>query len=226
MSKILVVEDEQAMRMGLKDNLEFEGYHVDTARDGQEGWEKVRQTRYDLMVLDVMLPRMSGFDLCREMRRSGINIPVLMLTAKGEEIDKVLGLELGADDYVTKPFSLRELLARIKALLRRAGDGRVESGFVKLGELEVDFDNYSARRQCKDVHLTHKEYEILRCLWCNRNKTVTRDQLLDEVWGIDEMITTRTIDNFITRLRKQVETHPSKPAHILTVHGMGYKLIV
>ena len=225
MSKILVVEDEQAMRMGFKDNLEFEGYSVDTARDGQEGWEKVRQNRYDLLLLDVMLPKMSGFDLCREMRRSGLNVPVLMLTAKGEEIDKVLGLELGADDYMTKPFGLRELLARIKALLRRAGDRRVQSGFVKLGELEVDFENYQARRQGKDVHLTHKEYEILRCLWYNRNKTVTRDQLLDEVWGIDEMITTRTIDNFITRLRKHVEAHPSNPVHILTVHGMGYKLI-
>lgn len=229
MKKILIVEDEAPMLQGLKDNLEFEGYNVDTAADGQAGQEKILNNAYDLILLDVMLPFISGFDVCRNARNAGIETPIILLTAKGEEIDKVLGLELGADDYITKPFSLRELLARIKAILRRAplnDDDSQSAKDIKLGRLTLNFKNYEAFEEGKPVKLTHKEFEILSYLHRNANKTVDRDELMSEVWGIDYEITTRTVDNFIVRLRHKIETDPNNPRLIHTVHGVGYKLVL
>jgi DNA-binding response OmpR family regulator len=226
MSSILIVEDETQMRAGLKDNLEFEGYTVDVAEDGQIGLDKGLQNPYDLIILDVMLPKLSGFDVCKKIRESGITVPIIMLTAKGEEIDKVLGLELGADDYVTKPFSLRELLARVKAILRRVDEtkpGNYQK--IVIGKLEIDFDAYTAIAEGKSVDMTHKEFEVIKYLWQHKGATVSRDKLLEEVWGYEEYPTTRTVDNFILKLRQKIEINPNKPQHILTVHGIGYKLI-
>jgi DNA-binding response OmpR family regulator len=227
MIKILIVDDEPAMRMGLKDNLEFEGYEVDYAEDGQEGLDKILANKYNLILLDVMMPKMSGLDVCRNIRKKGINTPVILLTAKGEEIDKILGLELGADDYVTKPFSLRELLARIKAILRR-GDDSTEtnsSEMIKIGRLDINFPSYNAFEEGTPVQLSHKEFEILHLLWNRKNTTVSRDDLLNEIWGYDETPTTRTVDNFMLRLRQKIEKDSNHPHVILTVHGIGYKLI-
>jgi DNA-binding response OmpR family regulator len=174
-----------------------------------------------------MLPKMSGFDVCKKAREKNITTPVIMLTAKGEEIDKVLGLELGADDYLTKPFSLRELLARIKAVLRRTEEKGIKSSErrVKLGNLKVDFSTYDAFLDNKPEPMSHKEFEILKYLWQHQGETVSRDQLLNDVWGYEEFPTTRTVDNFILKLRKRVENDPAHPRHILTVHGIGYKLL-
>lgn len=230
MSHILLVEDEPHMQQGLKDNLEFEGYAVDVAGDGQTGLNKMLSGSYDLILLDVMLPKLSGFDACRQARSQGMTTPVIMLTAKGEEIDKVLGLEFGADDYVTKPFSLRELLARVKAMLRRqqrlqsdAPEAAVER--VQVGRLEVRFDTYDAFENGTSVALTHREFEVLKYLHSHKNETVSRDALLRDVWGYEGFPTTRTVDNFILKLRQKLEEDPGHPRHILTVHGIGYKFI-
>jgi DNA-binding response OmpR family regulator len=228
MPKILVIDDEQNMRIGLKDNLEFEGYDVETANDGEQGLKKILENSYNLIILDVMMPKKSGFDVCKEVRKAGITTPVILLTAKGDEIDKVVGLEIGADDYVTKPFSLRELLARVKAILRR-GENLVmneSAREVKIGKLEINFDGYKATSKNKDVQMSHKEFEILHHLWKHRNSTVRRDDLLTEVWGYDENPSTRTVDNFILKLRQKVEVDSNHPQVILTVHGIGYKLVI
>lgn len=227
MTKILIVEDEPHMRMGLKDNLEFEGYEVDYAEDGELAISKILNNQYSLILLDVMLPKVSGFDVCKRIRKEGIKTPVILVTAKGEEIDKVLGLELGADDYVTKPFSLRELLARIKAVLRRAekGAGDKEESQIKIGKMEVNFASYSAIIDGDSVQMSHKEFEILHYLWENKNKTVSRDELLQKIWGYEESPTTRTVDNFILKIRQKIEIDFNTPKIILTVHGIGYKLI-
>lgn len=226
MNKILIVEDEPNMRLGLKDNLEFEGYHVDFAEDGETGLKNILEGDYNLVLLDVMLPKMSGFDVCKAVRKKGNTVPIILLTAKGEEIDKVLGLELGADDYVTKPFGLRELLARIKAVLRRGEDKqRAKNSFVNIGRIEVNFSTYNALENGLSVQMSHKEFEILSYLWNNKNSTVSRDDLLNNVWGYDESPTTRTVDNFILKLRQKIEKDPDHPKVILTVHGIGYKLI-
>lgn len=228
MARILIVEDEPNMLMGLQDNLEFEGYVVDTARQGREGWEKAREGRYDLVILDIMLPGISGYDICRNMRQAGIQTPVIFLSAKGEEIDKVLGLELGADDYMTKPFGLRELLARVKAILRRNGNpgsDPVGDAWVHIGLLEVDFKSYLAKKGGQEVKMSHKEMEVLRYLWEHKNHPVSRVSLLREVWLYDTQPSTRTVDNFILKLRQKVEEDPAQPKWILTVHGLGYKLL-
>ena len=227
MSNILIIEDEAQMRSGLKDNLEFEGYAVDVAEDGQIGLDKSLSKSYDLIILDVMLPKLSGFDVCKKIREKGIKTPIIMLTAKGEEIDKVLGLELGADDYVTKPFSLRELLARVKAILRRTDESSSKAQQkITIGKLEIDFNSYTAMVEGKSVAMTHKEYEIVKYLWQHKGATVSRDNLLEEVWGYDDYPTTRTVDNFILKLRQKIEINPNRPKHILTVHGIGYKLVM
>jgi DNA-binding response OmpR family regulator len=227
MTKILLVEDEPNMRLGLKDNLEYEGYDVDIAEDGEIGLTKILQNNYDLVIMDVMMPKISGFDVCKNVRKSGITTPIILLTAKGEEIDKVLGLELGADDYVTKPFSLRELLARVKAILRRSESfANAENKSVKIGKLEVDFSAYKAISANKEIQMSHKEFEILHYLWKKRNSTVSRDDLLTEIWGYDDTPTTRTVDNFILKLRQKIEVNPNHPKIILTVHGVGYKMIL
>jgi DNA-binding response OmpR family regulator len=228
MKKVLIVEDELNMVQGLKDNLEFEGYEVDTAMEGTTGLQKALHEKYDLILLDVMLPEISGFDICKIARKAGVNTPIILLTAKGEEIDKVLGLELGADDYITKPFSLRELLARIKAVLRRAipiKQGDAESEFVTIGNIKINFKNYQALEGDSEIKMSHKEFEILHYLYNNAGKTVHRDDLMSSVWSIDYDITTRTVDNFISKLRQKIETDPNNPKIILTVHGVGYKMI-
>lgn len=227
MTKILIVEDEPNMRLGLKDNLEFEGYEVEIAENGEEGLSKILDNQYDLVIMDVMMPKMSGFDVCKNVRKAGLSTPIILLTAKGEEIDKVLGLELGADDYVTKPFSLRELLARVKAILRRSESLNIsENKLITIGKLEVDFNGYKATSSNREVQMSHKEFEILHFLWKKRNTTVSRDDLLSEIWGYDETPTTRTVDNFILKLRQKIEIDPNHPKIILTVHGVGYKMVL
>ena len=226
MPTILVVEDEPDMQRGLKDNLEFENYAVEMAADGESALQKITEHTYDLIILDLMLPKISGLDVCKRTRKQGITTPIIMLTARGEEIDKVLGLELGADDYVTKPFGVRELLARVKALLRRSeGSVGVASERMVLGTLEVDFTGYMATREGEPLSLTPKEIDILKYFWHHRNKTVTREELLTNVWGYDESYSTRTVDNFILKLRQKIEADPANPKHILTIHGVGYKLL-
>jgi DNA-binding response OmpR family regulator len=227
MQRILIVEDEHAMLMGLKDNLEIEGYEIDIAKDGNTGLSKILENEYDLVLLDVMLPNISGFDICKSVRRNGNRTPIILLTAKGEEIDKVLGLELGADDYITKPFSLRELFARIKAVLRRSEPQtkKPENEQISIGSLEVNFSNYEASIENKSIKMSHKEFEILHYLWKNKNKVISRDDLLDAVWGSDYIPSSRTVDNFILKLRQKLEADPNQPRVILTVHGVGYKLI-
>lgn len=227
MTKILIVEDEPAMLAGLADNMEFEGYEVDTAAKGDIALSKIENNEYDLILLDVMLPVISGFDILKQTRRNGINTPVILLTAKGEEMDKVRGLELGADDYITKPFSLRELLARIKANLRRSANSASETGSgsaIQIGRLSISFETYEALEQGEAVKLSHKEFEVLHYLYRRKNQVVTRDDLLDKVWGADYQPTPRTVDNFILRLRQKVESADSNI--IMTVHGLGYKLVL
>lgn len=228
MIKILIVEDEIAMLKGLKDNLEYEGYTVDTANNGADGLQKLLTNVYNLALLDVMMPEMSGFDVCKAARSKGIKTPVIMLTAKAEEIDKVLGLELGADDYITKPFSLRELLARIRAILRRIGAEKpnTENLLVEIGSLTVNFGTYTATVNNLDVKLSHKEFDILHYLYTHKNEVVSRDDILNNIWGMDYQPTSRTIDNFILKLRQKIELDPNDPRYILTVHGIGYKLIM
>jgi len=227
MARILLVEDELQMQRGLRDNLEFEGYDVVTAGTGPDGLQQLLAGPFDMVILDVMLPGMSGFDVLRTARQKGVRTPVIMLTARGEEIDKVLGLELGADDYLTKPFSLRELLARVKAVLRRAEGTHAPAagGKAVIGLLEVDFDAHTASRDGAETPLTSKEFDVLRYLWEHRGQAVSRDALLESVWGYDEQISTRTVDNFMLKLRQKLERDPANPRHIITLHGTGYKLV-
>lgn len=226
MPSILIIEDEPAMQMGLKDNLTIEGYAVDIESDGESGLQKIKTGDYDLILLDVMLPKLSGFDVCKAARLAGNTSPIILLTARGEEIDKVLGLEFGADDYITKPFSVRELLARIKAILRRNQSRGTKNALIMIGNLHVDFDSFTAKNQDSEIKLSHKEFEILLYLYKNRNKVISRDDLLEKVWGYEEAITTRTVDNFIARIRQKVESNSNQPRVILTVHGSGYKMVI
>ena len=225
MAKILIIEDEPNMVLGLKDSCEYEGYEVSVARDGNEGLQKASTENVDLILLDVMLPVMSGIDVCRTLRTRGIETPILMLTARSQEIDKVVGLEVGADDYVTKPFSIKELLARIRAHLRRAAKQVVELENFTFGDVELNFKKYAARKRGKALDLSAREFEILRYLIRHRGEIVSRDQLLDEVWGYDSTPVTRTVDNHIARLRQKIEQDPSAPKHIITVHRIGYRFI-
>jgi DNA-binding response OmpR family regulator len=227
MKRILVIEDEPQMLLGLRDNLELEGYEVQTAGDGDEGLLKAASFQPDLVILDVMLPRKNGFDVCRELRARSIATPVVMLTARNQETDKVLGLELGADDYVTKPFSITELLARVRAVLRRSGS-RPAAGAAdtyRIGDLEIDFRIHQARRGKQRVEFTAREFELLRYFVTHIGQVVTREQILNEVWGYEEFPTTRTIDNFVAKLRQKIEKSPHAPEHILTIHGSGYKFV-
>lgn len=224
---ILIVEDEPDMQHGLKDNLEFEGYIVDTANDGDEAIKKILLGQYDLILLDVMIPKVSGFDVCKRVRHKGIETPIIFLTAKGEEFDKVIGLESGGDDYMTKPFGLRELSARIKAVLRRSTNTKHEEqeSFVKIGKLEVNFENYIAQCNAESVKLTAKEFDILRYLLDHKNSTISRDNILDAIWGYEYQPTARTVDNFILKLRQKIEADPNHPEILITVHGVGYRFI-
>lgn len=225
MKRILVIEDEPQMLLGLRDNLELEGYEVATAADGEEGLTKAAAFQPDLVLLDVMLPRKHGFDVCRELRARSSATPIVMLTARSAEIDKVLGLELGADDYVTKPFSIIELLARVRAVLRRTGSRPPAQDVVRIGDIEVDFKLHQAKRGKARVEFTAREFDLLRYFVQHTGQVVTREQILNEVWGYEEFPTTRTIDNFVAKLRQKIERAPHAPEHILTIHGSGYKFV-
>ena len=225
MEKILVVEDEKDMLLGLKDNLEYEGYEVLTARNGEEGLEAAMTRQPDLILLDIMMPKMDGYEVCRELRRRGLDTPIIMLTAKSQEVDKVIGLELGADDYITKPFSIREMIARVKAVLRRRGTRQQKLEGYEFGNVKVDFRKSAAIKDGEAIELSHYENEILRLLIANKEEPVSRSRLLDEVWGYDLFPTTRTIDNHIVKLRQKIEDDPRAPEHIVTVHGVGYKFV-
>lgn len=226
MSKILIVEDEPDMILGLRDNFEMEGYEVAVAGDGAEGLEKALTEKPDLVLLDLMMPKMSGLDVCRNLRRSGFTAPVLMLTARGQEVDKVLGLEVGADDYITKPFSLSELLARVRAHLRRATNQVAMIEKYAFADVQLDFQKYKATKKGVPVELSPKEFELLKFLVNHRGETVTREQLLDAVWGYDAMTFTRTVDNHIAKVRQKIEDNPDEPQYILTVHRVGYRFVV
>ena len=223
MAKILIVEDEEAILMALEDNLRLEGYEVESAKDGEKGFSMAKESNCDLIILDIMLPRMDGFEVCKQLRQTGITTPILMLTAKSQEIDKVLGLELGADDYVTKPFSPRELLARVKALLRRSK--QVQQGIEKyaFGDVEVNFKKYEVKKGGQPIYLTALEFSLLHFLIQNLDQVVSRDTILDEVWGRDVYIQPRTVDKHIAELRKKIEKNPSSPKYIIGVRGVGYK---
>jgi DNA-binding response OmpR family regulator len=226
MKRILVIEDEPQMQLGLRDNLELEGYEVQVASDGDEGLSKAASFNPDLVILDIMLPKKNGFDVCRELRARSNAMPIVMLTARSAETDKVLGLELGADDYVTKPFSITELLARVRAVLRRANAQRsTAADAVRIGDIDVDFKLHQARRGKIRIEFTAREFELLRYFVQHTGQVVTREQILNEVWGYEEFPTTRTIDNFVAKLRQKIERAPHAPEHILTIHGSGYKFV-
>jgi DNA-binding response OmpR family regulator len=222
--RILIVDDEPQMVRGLEDNLRFEGYQTLSAGDGRAALALAVAEAPDLILLDVMMPGMSGWDVCRELRAKGLFMPVIMLTARGEEADRVQGLELGADDYVTKPFGLRELLARIRAVLRRPG-ARPKIEEYAFGDVRVQTRARLAFKGGREVKLTRKEFDLLRYLVEFRGEVITRDRLLDEVWGYDHFPTTRTVDTHILRLRQKFEDDPERPRHIVTVHGQGYRLL-
>ncbi|MDO8502473.1 MAG: response regulator transcription factor [Gemmatimonadaceae bacterium] len=225
MSRLLVVEDDPAILRGLSDNLRLESYDVVTAIDGDSGFRMARDGGFDLVILDVMLPKLSGFDVCRRLRESGASVPILMLTARGEETDRVHGLDLGADDYLTKPFSLRELQARVRALLRRRNPTTQLPDEVRFGDVVVDFRRFEAQRSGTPLKLTRKEFGTLRLLVGRAGKVVTRSELLEEVWEYREYPTTRTVDNHVASLRAKIEDDPGNPRHLLTVHGVGYKFV-
>jgi two-component system alkaline phosphatase synthesis response regulator PhoP len=224
--KVLIIEDEADLVKGLKLNLADEGYEVDWAFDGEEGLRKALEETPDLIILDIMLPKMSGLEVCRELRQKKAGVPIIMLTAKGEEVDKVVGLEIGADDYITKPFSIRELLARIKAHLRRdRRDLRTVPKTFVFGDVEVDFAHFKIKRRGRESDLTSLEVDILKYLIAHQGEVVSREALLDKVWGYEKFPTTRTIDNHILKLRKKIEDDPAHPAHIFSVYGEGYRFM-
>lgn len=225
MAKILIVEDEPAMVAGLRDNFEFEGYQVITAPDGVAGLERALKESPDLVVLDVMMPRMSGLDVCKQLKAKRSSIPIIMLTARGQEVDKVVGLEIGADDYVTKPFSIRELLARVKAVLRRSGNGSKQQDVYSFGDVEVNTRTCQVSRKGQSLDFSSKEFDLLKFFLSHPGETLSRDKLLEEVWGYEHFPTTRTVDTHIVRLRQKVEPTPEEPRFILTVHGTGYKFV-
>lgn len=225
MTKILIVEDKRDMVTGLVFNLEAQGYEVGVAYDGEEGLLAAEREKPDLIVLDIMLPRKDGFQVCRELREKGYDTPILMLTARGAEADRVLGLEIGGDDYLTKPFGVLELLARVKALLRRSEGQSQGPEIYRFGDVEIDFKRYRATKGGLSVNLTPREFEMMKLFIEKRGETLSRNQFLDGVWGYDHYPTTRTIDTHVAKLRQKLEQDPGSPRFIITVHGLGYKFI-
>ena len=224
-SKVLIVEDEPDMILGLKDNFEFEGYEVITAPDGMAGLERARALKPDLVILDIMLPKLSGLEVCKTLRGEGFESPIIMLTARGQEIDKVVGLELGADDYVTKPFSIRELLARVRAILRRTEGKKKRLERYRFADIDLDFEVYRAKKGSEPLDLSPREFELLRYLIERKGETVSRDRLLEDVWGYESYPSTRTVDTHIAKLRAKIGDSGSEPRYILTIHGSGYKFV-
>ena len=236
--RVLLVEDEAGLRLTLTDRLASEGYQVETAPDGEAGLERASAGIYDVVVLDVMLPRINGFDVCRELRRRAIDTPVLMLTARGQIVDKVVGLKLGADDYLTKPFETIELLARLEALLRRrlragqaasppaaAAAAPLSNEVYRFGDVAIDFRRTEVTRAGHPVELSAREFKLLKHFIAHRGATLSRDELLSQVWGYDEMPLTRTVDVHVAGLRQKIEQNPKFPEYLLTVHGLGYKFV-
>jgi two-component system alkaline phosphatase synthesis response regulator PhoP len=223
MKRILLVEDEPGLVLTLSDRLGSEGYAVETTADGRAGLERASREPFDLIVLDVMLPGMNGFDVCRELRRAGVDTPVIMLTARGQVVDRVVGLKLGADDYVTKPFEMPELLARIEARLRRAAPQPPEG--YRFGSIQVDFRKAEVYRDGVVVEASAREFQLLRYFIEHRGATLTREELLNEVWGYNAMPSTRTVDVHVAWLRQKIEPNPRHPQFIVTIHGMGYKFL-
>ena len=225
MKRILLVEDEAGLILTLTDRLTREGYAVESAVDGESGLERATLEAFDLLLLDLMLPRMSGLDVCRELRRRGVATPVIMLTARGQVADKVVGLKIGADDYVTKPFDMAELLARVEAHLRRAPASPHPSEGFAFGDLRVDFRKAEALRDGAPIELSAREFQLLRYFIEHRGAAVTREELLNEVWGYNSMPSTRTVDVHVAWLRQKIEPNPRHPQFILTIHGLGYKFV-
>jgi DNA-binding response OmpR family regulator len=225
MSRILVIEDDRTILRGLRDNLEYESYEVFTATDGEQGYRLLQERRPDLVILDLMIPKIDGYELCRRVRGEGIRTPILILTARSEEVDRVRGLDLGADDYVVKPFSVAELLARIRAILRRARPETSLPDHLQFDDVSVDFERFEAAKAGQSLKLSRKEFGVLRLLAARAGQVVTRNDLLDEVWGHESFPTTRTVDNHIASLRAKLEDDPAQPRHLITVHGVGYKLL-
>ncbi len=225
MKRLLIIEDDPTIQRGLKDALTGEHYEPVLCDNGTEGLRAARRRAFDLIILDVMLPGMNGFDICRTLRTEKITTPILMLTGKGEEADKVLGLELGADDYLTKPFGVRELLARVKALLRRGGTESAELREGSFGDVYLDFVKQEARKGPKTITMTAKEFELMKYFLQHEGEVISRAKLLDDVWGYESTPTTRTVDTFILNLRKKIESKPAQPVHLLTVHSAGYKFV-
>lgn len=225
---ILLVEDDPALALGLGDALEFEGFRVALAATGGEALALARESRPDCIVLDLMLPDMNGYQVCEQLRRDSIATPIMMLTARSQESDKIRGLDAGADDYVTKPFSVGEVLARVRALLRRADPHRGEAGHMRLqiGRAEIDPVGQTLTADGETSQLSYYEVELVRFLHDRRGEPVSRDEILDRIWGIEANPTNRTVDNFIVKLRKKIEPDPAHPRHILTVYGVGYKLVL
>jgi DNA-binding response OmpR family regulator len=223
MAKILIVEDDETILMGLKDDLEFEGYEVEVAENGKEGYVLARGGEFQLIILDILLPELNGFEICKKLRDEGVRTPILMLTAaKTEEMDKVLGLELGADDYVTKPVGSREMVARVKAILRRAGENGKAGDLFKFGDVTVDFRRHEVIKGEEKIHLTALEFKLLRFFIEKKGEVVTRNNLLDEAWG-DAVISPRTLDSHIVHLRKKIEADPSRPQFLTSIRGLGYR---
>jgi DNA-binding response OmpR family regulator len=223
MEKVLIVEDDPSMAVALRDGFEYEGYQVQVARDGTEGLRLASGKELDLIILDVMLPNLSGLDVCKQLRNSGSDLPIIMLTARGQEIDKVLGLKIGADDYVTKPFSFMELMARVEALLRRSKKPEGNLHVVRFGDVMLDFRRFEAFKQDQPIALSPREFKILKYLIEHRGEVVSREQLLDVVWGYDNFPLTRTVDMHIAKLRQKIEDTPNEPRFIVTLHRVGYK---
>jgi two-component system alkaline phosphatase synthesis response regulator PhoP len=223
--RVLVIEDEAGLRLTLGDRLSSEGYIVDTADDGEAGLASASASAHDVIVLDVMLPKMNGFDVCRELRRRGVQTPILMLTARGQVVDKVVGLKLGADDYLTKPFEAIELVARLEALRRRGAAPAAGADAYRFGDVLVDFRKAEVMRGGEAVDLSAREFKLLRHFIDHRGETLSREQLLTEVWGYDEMPLTRTVDVHVAGLRQKIERQPKSPEFLVTIHGLGYKFL-
>ena len=225
MKKILVIEDDNSISLGLKDNLESEGYKAITEADGLEGYKKALKEKPDLILLDLNLPNKDGMSICKDLRNNKVNTPIIMLTARSEEIDKVLGLELGADDYITKPFSIRELMARVKAILRRISKVEQENEEYSFSGITLNFKKMEIYKGKKKIEMSLKEFEILSYFIKHEGEVISRNSLLDEVWGYEVYPTTRTVDNYILMLRKKIEDDHSHPKHIFTIHTAGYKFV-
>lgn len=225
MEKILIIEDEKDMVTGLKFNLEARDYTVIAAYDGEEGYQKALSEQPDLVLLDLMLPKLNGYEVCKRLKKEVPNLPIIMLTAKSQEVEIVTGLELGADDYITKPFSVLELLARIKTVFRHTKSGLETNEVHQFGNLEINLKKYESRKKGQSLKLSPREYEILKCLIERKGEIVSRDELLNQVWGYDSFPNTRTIDAHIAKLRSKIEDKPEEPKLIVTIHGIGYKFL-